>query len=480
MISQVDKFYPNSRDAGDCPFAGDAEAIRGHVGDKANPHAVTAGQVGAYTKAEADEKIDEVSKAIDGHAERRDNPHVVTAAQVGAQTQADADGRYPRFRDETGNTSVGSGNHGRNVMASQNGENGGFYVAGGAARTPSLKQWLTQYQRNRVRAYGATTGEAEDFYWDGSSSGDAEKKILRWCDLFAQAATNLFRGILRMANPRVSADPDDASKDIALVPNADGAGLQVQFPDGNTLLLQKKTGTLATNAEVDAAIADIALTPGPQGPQGEPGPQGEKGDTGPQGPQGPQGEPGPQGPKGETGPQGPKGDPGEGASVAIDTTMPALPADDHVPSTKLLKETANNVVKNGFIEYNVASFIADFGYLKGQGNGKDFGFFVSTEDEKCVTLMIGVNQSSSNYRVLTTKEYVDDRVAVSTDGCKSAQIPVAAGHGNTTYIRFNSDNNGDDDVVIDCNGPSGWYATLPTKSYVDGLVGDISAALAAI
>ncbi len=67
---------------------------------------------------------------------------------------------------------------------------------------------------------------------------------------------------------------------------------------------------------------------GPRGPQGEQGPQGPKGDTGD---------------KGDTGPQGPKGDPGEGAAVTIDTTMPATPADDHVPSTKLMATSLDNM-----------------------------------------------------------------------------------------------------------------------------------------
>lgn len=148
-------------------------------------------------------------------------------------------------------------------------------------------------------------------------------------------------GILRMKNPKVAAD-DNPEHDIALVPNANGQGLQVQFPGGSTAMIRMKTGTLATVQEVNEAIETIELTPGPQGPQG---PQGE---TGPQGPQGPQGEPGPQGPQGETGPQGPKGDPGDDATVAIDTTMPEAPADDHVPSTKLAKtELDKKVDKDG-------------------------------------------------------------------------------------------------------------------------------------
>lgn len=69
--------------------------------------------------------------------------------------------------------------------------------------------------------------------------------------------TNLFSGILRMANPRVSADPDDATKDISLVPNANGAGLQVQFPGGGaTAMIRAKTGTLATTAEVGTALTE--------------------------------------------------------------------------------------------------------------------------------------------------------------------------------------------------------------------------------
>lgn len=74
------------------------------------------------------------------------------------------------------------------------------------------------------------------------------------------SGTNLFRGIARMANLRVSVAPDDATKDIALVPNADGAGLQLQFPGGNTAMIRSKTGVLATTAEVKAK--QDALTAG--------------------------------------------------------------------------------------------------------------------------------------------------------------------------------------------------------------------------
>lgn len=82
---------------------------------------------------------------------------------------------------------------------------------------------------------------------------------------------------------------------------------------------------------VAEALANIELTPGPQGPKGDTGatgPQGPKGDTGPQGPQGPQGEQGEQGPKGEPGPKGDKGDkgdPGDAARIGYGFVAPGSP-----------------------------------------------------------------------------------------------------------------------------------------------------------
>lgn len=72
-------------------------------------------------------------------------------------------------------------------------------------------------------------------------------------------------------------------------------------------------GTPITAAElnrIENGIANVELTPGPEGPQGEQGPEGPMGPEGPEGPQGlkgDKGEPGEQGPPGE---KGAKGDPG--------------------------------------------------------------------------------------------------------------------------------------------------------------------------
>ena len=63
-------------------------------------------------------------------------------------------------------------------------------------------------------------------------------------------------GILRMQNPKISCD-DNSSHDISLVPNAQGSGLQIMFPDGNTFFIQKKTGAAATTTEVSKKITKL-------------------------------------------------------------------------------------------------------------------------------------------------------------------------------------------------------------------------------
>ena len=73
----------------------------------------------------------------------------------------------------------------------------------------------------------------------------------------------------------------------------------------NVLAPQDVAGVaLASVKALDAQVASIQTTPGPQGPMGLTGAQGPKGDTGATGAIGPQG---PKGDPGATGPQGPAG-----------------------------------------------------------------------------------------------------------------------------------------------------------------------------
>lgn len=389
--------------------------------------AVERAEKAAKAAQEAAEKVGNFSDHLEDH----DNPHHVTAAQVGALTETAANGLYPRFRDETGTTTVGN-NHGRNVMASQNGENGGFYVTGVAGNPPSRKQWLTQYQRNRVRVYTATSGESKDYYWDDTPSGDAEKAILRWCDLFAQAVTTVWRGIMRMCNPRIAANADDASKDIALVPNANGAGLQLQFPGGATAMIRAKTGTLATVAEVNEKDASTLAEAKAYA---------------------------------------------DGKVVAVDTTMPPAPADDHVPSTKMLSEqlklkAANRVATESeqglvagideAIPYpytNRPGFVMSTNAIRNYCQGRNTFWSLRDKLSEDGTYQLVLRNSGDT----TTEIYIRVPITEKAGGrLKVGGFGTLKPYGKDWLVIAN---------VEDVN---------ELKTYVDGLVGDISAALAQI
>jgi collagen triple helix repeat protein len=92
---------------------------------------------------------------------------------------------------------------------------------------------------------------------------------------------------------------------------------------GNVLAPQDVAGVaLASVKALDAQVASIQTTPGPQGATGATGAQGPKGDPGAQGPkgdtgtQGPKGDSGTQGLKGDTGATGPRGPAGPAANTA--------------------------------------------------------------------------------------------------------------------------------------------------------------------
>lgn len=74
--------------------------------------------------------------------------------------------------------------------------------------------------------------------------------------------------------------------------------------NNNDYVLSFVDDKYATEDYIDDIVANIELTPGPQGEQGI---QGEKGEQGPKGDKGDQGEVGPQGEQGPMGPEGPAG-----------------------------------------------------------------------------------------------------------------------------------------------------------------------------
>lgn len=97
--------------------------LNGHTNNRSNPHGVTASQVGTYTKQEidskdsstlssakgyADSKANTVQNNLNSHTGNRSNPHGVTAGQVGAYTKSEVDNLV---RTGVGNIDVGGVNY---------------------------------------------------------------------------------------------------------------------------------------------------------------------------------------------------------------------------------------------------------------------------------------------------------------------------------------------------------------------------------
>ena len=84
--------------------------VDSHINNKANPHSVTASQVGAYTKDESDQKLAAQKQAIDSHVNNKSNPHTVTASQVGAYSKQEIDTKLSKavMADDSGKVSIGT------------------------------------------------------------------------------------------------------------------------------------------------------------------------------------------------------------------------------------------------------------------------------------------------------------------------------------------------------------------------------------
>ncbi|MDN6009336.1 MAG: hypothetical protein L0I05_09410 [Lactobacillus sp.] len=84
--------------------------VDSHINNKANPHSVTASQVGAYSKDESDQKLATQKQAIDSHVNNKANPHAVTASQVGAYSKQEIDTKLSKavMADDSGKVSIGT------------------------------------------------------------------------------------------------------------------------------------------------------------------------------------------------------------------------------------------------------------------------------------------------------------------------------------------------------------------------------------
>ena len=242
-------------------------------------------------------ELGKLEDAIETHAKRADNPHGVTAEQVGALTLGRADLRYVGLYDPAQTErATPLGVAGLWAILVQQGDVGGLLVGTRAGQGVDDLAYTTSFQ---ARAITVRSGRDDggDLY---------APKVYR----LTPPGMVVAETVAQIQDISNRMDKHDANK------SAHGA------------IQSALKALIAAEAEARAqAIAEIELTPGPQGPQGE---KGEKGEPGPQGP------------------QGPKGDPGSNAHINIDTAVPNILKDDHVPSTKLVATKWPDASLSGF------------------------------------------------------------------------------------------------------------------------------------
>lgn len=89
---------------------------------------------------------------------------------------------FAKFEPSTSGAETGA-KHGKSLLASQNGEDGGLYVGANKSATRFWTQWLTRYQQNKIRVYGPTNNEYEDFRLVAENEEERRLKIARIQDL---------------------------------------------------------------------------------------------------------------------------------------------------------------------------------------------------------------------------------------------------------------------------------------------------------
>ena len=95
---------------------------------------------------------------------------------------------FAKFEAGTSTAETGA-KHGKSLLASQNGENGGFYAAANKSATRAWTQYMTRYQQAGVRAYGATNGAYEDYLWSPRTEDDEPLRVARMKDIPAAGDT---------------------------------------------------------------------------------------------------------------------------------------------------------------------------------------------------------------------------------------------------------------------------------------------------
>ena len=169
----------------------DKSVLEAHVKNTNNPHAVTAEQVGAYTKSEVNTKLDEKAyqSALEAHVARTDNPHAVTANQVGAYTteQVDTkvDGKLDKqygdasidWKDEY-NTYLRIKNAELDFYSDRPGAPGGIRLGDNILDMYSWDLAATLYIRDKIQLYpGAQLTFLDNDYYHEESIEDRIKRL---------------------------------------------------------------------------------------------------------------------------------------------------------------------------------------------------------------------------------------------------------------------------------------------------------------
>lgn len=179
-------------------------------------------------------------------------------------TEEESEARYLRVDSARTNNlpqAIRFYNHSGEEPLSPDG-NSPFFAIGSQLRNGEvdLSKWASFWYYNGILFKNKDGERFLGFNGPGADKATANS-IALWSEVMAELAKYLTTaggtvdGILRLKNPKVAAD-DNPEHDIALVPNANGQGLQVQFPDGSTAMIRMKTGTLATTQEVNEALAE--------------------------------------------------------------------------------------------------------------------------------------------------------------------------------------------------------------------------------
>lgn len=216
----------------------------------------------------------------------------------------------------------------------------------------------------------------------------------------------------------------------------------------------------------DVKAQGPAGEPGPQGPKGIPGdpgiqgPKGDKGDPGIQGPrgergeQGPAGEPGPQGIQGPIGMKGPKGDPGEQG--------PEGPEGPQGPRG-FQGETGPQGPKGDKGDTGATGPTGPQGETGAKGDKGDKGDPGIQGPQGVPGIQGETGPQGPKGDAFKYSDFTPEQL----EGLRGPQGPAG------TYTQGTGINISNDTISVDTN-------TIATKSYVDGLVGDIETLLSQI